>query len=436
MKPEDMILISVDDHIDEPADMFDAHVPARWKDQAPRVVENADGSQQWWYGDRPGRDLGLNAVAGKPLEFYNVDATRYEEMRPGCYNVHERVRDMSAGGYLAGLNFPNWPGFSGQVLNQGRDKKVNEVMIKSYNDWHIDEWCGAYPDRFIPNGVLPLFDANLAAAEVRRLASKGCHAVNFSENPAALGMPSIHSRYWDPFFAACSEVGTIVCMHLGSSSRQLDLSPDAPPMVGVAISPSRTISTLIEFLFSDIWRRFPDLRVSLTEGNIGWIPFFLYWSDRAVRRHGVWTQHELPAGMSIGDIFHKHFLTCLLADPIGIRLLDTLNVDNLCWESDYPHSDTDWPNAPEILGDMFAGLDDDTINKITHQNAMRHYQFDPFTTRTPADATVGALRAEAADVDVITHVGKVGEAAHNKSSFQRYMNSTSTESRTGSSAAR
>ena len=121
--------------------------------------------------------------ASRP-SIFNVDPLRYEHMRPGCYDVHERVRDMSAGGQLAGLNFPNWTGFSGQVLNQGPDRDVNLVMIKAYNDWHVDEWCGAYPERFIPCGILPLFDVHEAAREVHRLAAKGCHAVTFSENPA------------------------------------------------------------------------------------------------------------------------------------------------------------------------------------------------------------------------------------------------------------
>ena len=192
MNADDLILISVDDHICEPPDMFDAHVPAKYRDVAPKVVVQ-DGRQQWVYFDRPGRDLGLNAVAGKPREMFNVDALRYDEMRPGCYDVHERVRDMDAGGQLAGLNFPNFTGFSGQVLNQGPDPVVNVVMIRAYNDWHVDEWCGAHPDRFIPCGILPLWDVDKAAAEVRRLADKGCHAVTFSENPEALQMPSIHS---------------------------------------------------------------------------------------------------------------------------------------------------------------------------------------------------------------------------------------------------
>ena len=219
MHGDDMILISVDDHIAEPADMFDAHVPAKYREFTPRVETDERGDQQWWYGELKGRNLGLNAVAGKPRELFNVNPSRYDHMRPGCFDVHERVRDMSAGGQLAGLNFPNWTGFSGQVLNQGPDPDVNLVMIHAYNDWHVDEWCGAYPERFIPCGILPLWDPELAAKEVRRLADKGCHAVTFSENPEALNMPSIHSGSWDPLFAACDEAGTVLCCHVGSSSK-------------------------------------------------------------------------------------------------------------------------------------------------------------------------------------------------------------------------
>jgi len=189
MKAEDLILISVDDHIAEPASMFDAHVPAKYKKYAPEVRTDENGIEQWWYGDLRGRNLGLNAVAGKPPEYFNVDASRYDQMRKGCWDVHERVRDMNAGGQLAGLNFPNWTGFSGQVLNQGPDREINEIMIKAYNDWHVDEWCGAYPDRFIPCGMLPLFDIEKAVKEVYRLADKGFLPLRFRKTPKRWACP-------------------------------------------------------------------------------------------------------------------------------------------------------------------------------------------------------------------------------------------------------
>jgi predicted TIM-barrel fold metal-dependent hydrolase len=406
VRSEDLILVSVDDHICEPASMFDAHVPERYRAVAPRVVDEPDGSQQWYFGEVKGRNLGLNAVAGKPPSMFNVNPTRYEEMRPGCYDPDERVRDMSAGGQLAGLNFPNWPGFAGQVLNLGPDRDVNLVMIQAYNDWHVDEWCASHPDRFIPCGVLPLFDAELAAAEVRRLSAKGCHAVTFSENPVGMGMPSIHTDAWDPLFAACADEATVLCCHVVSSSKAASTTPDAPPPVPMNLSSVMAIYTLGDLLWADFWHRFPTLRFALTEGDIGWIPYFLQRGEHTLDRHNAWMGHELPQGMSPSELFRERILCCFINDRVGVELLDEFNVDNVCWESDYPHSDSSWPEAPERLERLFADVDADVVARLTHENAMRHYQFDPYVTRSPERCTVAALRAEATDVDTVTHVGR------------------------------
>jgi len=410
MNAGDLVLVSVDDHICEPADMFDSHVPARYEDRAPRVVEEPGGSLQWYYGDIRGRNLGLNAVAGKSPEMFNVDPTRYDEMRPGCYDVHERVRDMSAGGQLAGLNFPNFTGFSGQVLNAGPDREVNLVMIKAYNDWHVDEWCASYPDRFIPCGILPLFDVDEAAAEVRRLAAKGCHAVTFSENPAGLGMPSIHSGEWDALFAACCDAGTVLCCHVGSSSKSASTALDAPAPVPMSLSSVMAIYTLGDLLWADFWQRFPALRFALAEGDIGWIPYFLQRAEHTRDRHNGWMRHDAPQGLSPSELFRERILCCFIEDRVGVELLDHFNVDNVCWESDFPHSDSSWPDAPEHLAALFAPLGDDVIDKITHRNAMSHFRFDPFATRPREQCTARALRAEAADVDTVTHVGRLADA--------------------------
>lgn len=406
MRADDFILISVDDHIAEPADMFEGHVPDKYKDQAPRVVDLPDGSQQWYYGELEGRNLGLNAVAGKPPEYFNINPTRYEEMRPGCFDVHERVRDMSAGGQLAGLNFPNWTGFSGQVLNAGPDRDLNLVMIRAYNDWHVDEWCAAYPERFIPCGIVPLFDVDEAASEVHRLADKGCHAITFSENPAGLGMPSIHTDAWDPLFAACSDTSTVLCCHVGSSSKSAGTTPGAPPGVAMSLSSAMSIFTLGDLMWADFWHRFPDLKFALTEGDIGWIPYFLQRAEHSLDRHNGWMKHKAPHGKSPSQIFHDNILCCFINDGVGIQLLNRFNLDNVCWESDYPHSDSSWPNAPEFSEELFDGVAEDVVNKITHENAMRHYHFDPFSIRPREQCTAGALRAEATDVDTVTHVGR------------------------------
>jgi predicted TIM-barrel fold metal-dependent hydrolase len=292
------------------------------------------------------------------------------------------------------------------VLNEGPDRAVNEIMIKAYNDWHVDEWCAAYPDRFIPCGILPLFDVDKAAQEVRRLADKGCHAVTFSENPTALHMPSIHSGHWDPLFAACSDVSTVLCCHVGSSSKAASTSPDAPVSVAMGLSSAMSIYSLGDLMWADFWWRFPELKFSLTEGDIGWIPYFLQRAEHIQDRHSGWTQHQFPDGMGPADVFRERILCCFINDPVGVSLIDHFNIDNVCWESDFPHSDTSWPNGPEVNEKQFASLSDAQINKITHENAIRHYSFDPFATRPKERCTAKALRAEAADVDTVTRVGR------------------------------
>ena len=173
MDAEDLILISVDDHVVEPPTLFLRHWPDAYRDRIPKVVKTDDGGDVWEFEGERAPNVGLNAVAGCPPDEYNLDPTQFTQMRPGCFDVHERVRDMNAAGVLAGLNFPTFPHFCGQYFGRIADKDVALAAVRAYNDWHIDEWWGAYPDRFIPMSIPPLWDPQLMADEIRRVAAKG-----------------------------------------------------------------------------------------------------------------------------------------------------------------------------------------------------------------------------------------------------------------------
>jgi hypothetical protein len=174
----------------------------------------------------------------------------------------------------------------------------------------------------------------------------------------------------------------------------------------MSISSSMSIATLGDLLWADFWNRFPTLRFSLTEGDIGWIPYFLWRAEHTFDRHNAWMHHKLPQGLRPTELFHERILCCFINDRVGVKLLDEFNIDNVCWESDYPHSDSSWPLAPEHVSKLLAAVDAGDVAKITHENAMRHFRFDPFATRPRERCTVGALRAEASDVDTVTHVGR------------------------------
>jgi predicted TIM-barrel fold metal-dependent hydrolase len=399
MDAEDLILISVDDHVIEPPNMFDAHIPERYRDRAPHVVKQPDGGDLWAFEDGYAPNVGLNAVAGCPPDEYGLDPTEYTQMRPGCYDVHERVRDMSAAGVLAGLNFPTYPQFCGQLFLRAKDKDLALACVQAYNDWHILEWAGAYPDRLIPLSLPVLWDAELAAAEIRRVAKLGCRAVTFSENPLKLGLPDYHSTYWDPFFKACAETGVVICLHIGSSSSMQITSPDAPPEVMIALTPVNSMLAVTDLVYSQAMVRFPDLQIAISEGGNGWVPYVIERADYVYDHHHAWTHTDL-GGRRPSQIFHEQMWTCFIDDPVGVRLRDLVGLDKMMWEMDYPHSDSTWPQVPEILWKSFDGVPDEDINKITHLNAMKCYDFNPFSIRPREKSTVRALRAEAADVDI------------------------------------
>jgi predicted TIM-barrel fold metal-dependent hydrolase len=403
MDLNEMIMVSVDDHLIEPPDLFEGHIPERFEDVAPRVERKSNGADVWVFNGATIPNVGLNAVAGRPKEEYGIEPTAFDEMRPGCWDIDERIKDMDAGGVLGSMCFPSFPGFSGRVFSAADDKDMALAVLRAYNDWHVDEWCGAYPGRFIPMGLPVLWDPQLAADEVRRLAEKGCHSVTFTENPKELGYPSFHHESWDPLWAACSDTDTVLSIHLGSSGRLAVTAPDAPIDVMITLQPMNVCMAAADLLWSRIPKHFPDIRVALSEGGTGWIPYFLDRLDRTYDMHHLWTGQDFGDRLP-SEVFRKHFLTCFISDPVGVQLRHMIGIDNISWECDYPHSDSSWPEAPEELHAVVteAGASDEDVNKFSYENALRWFSYDPFAHKAKEDCTVGALGAAAGVHDVST----------------------------------
>jgi predicted TIM-barrel fold metal-dependent hydrolase len=399
MRAEDMILVSVDDHLVEPPNLFEGRLPARFADRAPKVISNEKGDDVWTFNNSVIPNIGLNAVAGRPKEEYGIDPTAFDEMRPGCYDIHERVKDMNAGGVLGSMCFPSFPGFAGRLFATADDKDLALAVTRAYNDWHIDEWCGSDPGRFIPMALPIIWDADLCAEEVRRVAAKGCHSITFTENPSTLGCPSFHSDFWDPLWRALSDTGTVLSVHLGSSGRLSMTSPDAPMDVMITLQPMNICAAAADLLWSRVIKEFPDVRIALSEGGTGWIPYFIDRLDRTYDMHRLWTGQDFGDKLP-SEIFRERFLTCFIADPVGVKLRHDIGIDNIAWECDYPHSDSSWPNSAKELEAVTGGVPDDELNKMTYENACRWYQFDPFAHRPKERCNVGALIAESDGHDV------------------------------------
>jgi predicted TIM-barrel fold metal-dependent hydrolase len=308
----------------------------------------------------------------------------------------------------------------------GVDRDAALSILQAYNDWQIDEWCGTYPGRMIPQCLVPLWDGELAAREVRRLSEKGCHVISFPENPQPLGHPSLYSEFWNPLWKACSEVGTVVSMHIGSSGEVGSTTTDSPIDVMMTLTPVNIIKCATDLVWSNVLRDFPDLRVALSEGGIGWIPYFTDRIDTVYRIHSPWTGQDYR-GRKPSEVFQEQIILCFILDQPGLNMRNMMDIDHITWEQDYPHSDSQWPRGPESVYEQFveAELSDTEINKITYQNAMRWFRYNPFEHIPKEQATVGALRALASDVDTVPKAqGRrmgIGDATFNPHSVEDLM---------------
>jgi predicted TIM-barrel fold metal-dependent hydrolase len=389
-------IVSVDDHVVEPPHVWERWLPAKHRDKGPRVERRGIGTmrhvgggtyEQTFDPDGPQADCWVYedlvyihkrhvAAVGFDRDEMTMSPMTYDEMRPGCYDPKARVDDMELNWVEASLSFPSFPRFCGQTFLEAKDRELAEACVYAYNDWMAEEWCGDSAGRLIPLPIIPLWDAELAAAEVRRNASRGARAVCFSEIPAVLGLPSIHTGDWDPFFAACAETGTVVCMHIGSSSKMPATSADAPVAVAATLSFGNAMASLTDFLFSGVLVRFPDLKLAYSEGQIGWIPYILERAD------DVWLEHRAWGG--VRDIvpeppstyYYRQVFGCFFRDRHGIESLETVGVDNTTFETDYPHTDSTWPHTKKVAQELMAGLSDDVVYKLVRGNAIRMLELD------------------------------------------------------------
>jgi predicted TIM-barrel fold metal-dependent hydrolase len=391
-------IISVDDHVIEPAGVWQDRLPEKFKAVGPRLErrkvknmkfvggvfsydeasENEDGTWcDWWLVEDLRWPLTrLSAAAGYPRDEVTVSPITMDDMRLGCWDQKARLEDMDVNHVEASLSFPSFPRFCGQTFLERKDRELGDLCVKAYNDWMFDEWCAGTNGRLIPLPIIQLWDPKLAAAEVQRSAARGGHAVCFSEIPPFLGLPSVHSGEWDPFFAACSDTETVVCMHIGSSSKMPSTSTDAPAAVGSTLTYMNAAMSLTDFLMSGVFEKFPKLEVAYSEGQIGWIPYVLERADKVWEDNRGWGGVAEKVKKKPSEYYYDHVYGCFFDDPHGLASLDVVGIDNVTFETDYPHSDSTWPHTKKVAEEIMRGLTQEQVDKICRTNAIRMLRLD------------------------------------------------------------
>ena len=367
-------LFSADDHIIEHASVWQERVPAKFREAAPRVIEE-EGREFWLYEDTRGETMGLNAVVGRPRDQLNPDPIRFSEMRAGCYDPVERAKDMLADGILASVIFPTLPRFAGTLFLTFKDKDLAHVCVEAYNDFVIEEWCPAGPPGlFVPTIISQLWDPESAAAEIHRCADKGARALSFPENAVPVGLPSYWDPYWNPIWRAAQERDVVLCLHIGTSGQIPVPSPGAPDALSYALLQVGSMQSSVNLMMSPVCRQFPGLKFVFSEGGIGWLPNALERADRMWLRHKAYNDFDdtLPS-----DIYRQNMYLCMIEEPVCLKYRDDIGIDKIMWECDYPHTDTVWPDSQESARAVFdeAGCTPTEIDAISHGNAERVFNW-------------------------------------------------------------
>jgi predicted TIM-barrel fold metal-dependent hydrolase len=395
-------IISVDDHVIEPATVWTDRLPSKYHSVGPRIERRpikemtfiggkftaipgdpGDPGEpvDWWFYEDLRRPLTrLDTAVGFSRDEVTLTGITYETMRQGSYLVPERLADMDVNHVEASLCFPTFPRFCGQTFFEADDKELALACVQAYNDWMVDEWCGPSSGRLIPLIIVPLWDPVLAAAEIRRNAERNVHAVCFSEIPPNLGLPSIHDAdgYWLPFFEACNETHTTINMHIGSGSRMPSTSPDAPAAVGSTLTFANCCFSMVDWLMSGLFNKFTDLKIAFSEGQIGWIPYTLERADTVWRENRGWGGIADKVLDPPSELFRRHVYGCFFDDPHGIRSIEEIGVDNVTYETDYPHSDSTWPHSAKLAAEQTAELSDEVVHKVLRGNAIEMLHLDQF----------------------------------------------------------
>jgi len=372
----DYPVIDADAHVYEPPDVWQARVPSRLRDRAPKVLATADGDV-WSFDDGARlRPVGLMAAAGTSYLGFRPAGLTYATIRRGHFEVEARLADMDADGIHTQLLYPSVCEEGARMF--GDERGLQLACVRAYNGWLL-EFCARAGGRLVGHAIIPATGVADATAELEWALANGYRAVLISTFPSGSVEPSAAD---DPFWARAEEAGVPVALHIGSfhadgpvARRRFE--PGAVlPRASISKSGANTVPLVARMIFSGLFERFPRLRALLVEANIGWIPAMLEQTDDMFLRYRWFTGTVATLPTMPSRIFHRNFWATFMVDTVGIELRHRLNVEHLMWSTDYPHTGTDWPNSRVTIARLFRGVARDDVKRMLHTNCKTLYALD------------------------------------------------------------
>jgi uncharacterized protein len=370
--------LDADTHILEPPDVWTARVPEKYRDRVPRMVRDDSGKDIWVMEGRQISTVGFFALAGWPTPFPDCPPT-LDACLPAAHDAHARLEYMDSIGTWAEVIYPNVAGFGSQKFLSIDDADLKLHCVRAYNDF-LRDWASADPRRLITIMAMPYWDIDLTVAEVERGIELGHRGILFTGEPQRFGLPVMADRHWDPLWSIAQEAGLAIHFHIGSGEVNSLFTPDRIAAAGTAATYGLSSvqmflgngAQVADLLLSGVLPRFPELRFVSVESGVGWVPFLLEAVDYSYLegcpgKVGEW--ELMPS-----EYFRRQVYACTWFESLPFHhMLEDLPLDNICFETDFPHPTCLYGNVEETIERATDALDPETREKILWGNAARLY---------------------------------------------------------------
>ncbi len=358
-------IFSADSHVIEPADVWTTRIDQRFRDRAPHVIKRSGEHAGDFFvaeGLRPFPVAGFAVAGVDPKEFGSAMAAGYPGVRPSAWDPALRIADQERDGVSGEVLYPSLA----MRLFQLEDGGLRAASFRAYNDWLAD-YCAHSPNRLAGIAMIALDEIESGVAEIRRASKKGLRGAMIWG--AAPSDKPYGDRAYDPFWSAAQDLARPLSLHILTERRGgSDFTSVMRSYPALHHSVERSLAELI---FSGVLERFPRLQIVSVENDIGWIAHFLQRMDHAFEKYRYIERDPIPnpPGFYARRQLHATFQD----DRVGVITREFIGVESLMWASDFPHSDSTWPNSRRVIERDFEGVPAAEVSKMVAENAAALY---------------------------------------------------------------
>lgn len=368
----DKLIISADSHVFEPINLWEERLDKRFQDKAPRFIPNYQDKPGTWFvceGLAP-KYVGSIAAPGlSKSELSKFKTFNYKDLRAGGYDPVVRLKDQDMDGIVAEVLYPTWA----MGLYALNDAAFQEACFNAYNDW-LAEFCSHAPERLAGLALISMLDVDKAVKSLTYWMKRGLKGAMIAHVPPV--GPEYSDKMYDPFWAAAAGLGAPLSLHLLTSARPLTVRVPRGPDGNARYYAEMTHSlqmTIADILGTQMLDRNPKVKFVIAESDTGWIPHLLARLDRGHDRYA--TLEPSPGKKLPSENFRCNVAACFIQDRVGIVAREFIGVDNLMWSSDYPHTDSTWPESRKSIEADLKGVSAEDFRKMTYDNAAKLYGF-------------------------------------------------------------